>query len=72
MNCQPEHFWANLSARFRNWLQVAYYGINERDRARARRSVRRLLRAHPELADGCDLDFLTADMGTQTSDNQIA
>jgi hypothetical protein len=50
MNCRPENHTSYVELRMRGWEQVAYMGINESDRLRARGNFLRLIQRYPELA----------------------
>ena len=50
MNCRPEHFEAYIVAKMEQWWHIATWGINEYDRARARKNFLRLISAYPDIA----------------------
>jgi hypothetical protein len=57
MNCKPEKKKRYLAARIRGWLELAMYGIDRFEGARARRNLRRLTQANPEIAAECGVGY---------------
>jgi hypothetical protein len=50
MNCKPETHSSYIELKMQGWEQVASLGLNEADRLRARKNLKRLIRRYPEQA----------------------
>ena len=64
MNCKSQNRHDYLEAKIREWQEVANCGVDEFERARGRRNLRRLTGTHPEIAADCGIGQPRSGMGS--------